>query len=557
MVKINYNGSDAFSGLAPVPYVGREETPIFYSNRWCLVDKITLEGQITGQCLDFEQLVERQNSLISRFSKSFQNFEILQSGDNSIVTESGIVIITESGEILVSASSPYFPIYQSPVTRVVSIDFPQNHYADRIPFSIELECYLSGLHSGVYGVIDPVNKFEFERDEEDVVTIVHTCSAKGINTSSSNSNSLTNAKNYVYSISGWDSQIAPLFISAPGSGIILDSVEEGVNRFDGSYTVTEKYRYDSLENAARILRYRVDLNSGVEGISANINGSIEGGLNSSISFLRAQYSSFDFYTAANSLYTGIFAGELNENPLDFNVVEDSFKNKIDFSINYDDSEYPDLYLIDSTTINTDKAGMDSLSFRGRFKTRGNCHCDTPNRWNLLKAYADSFDLHAFCQAKWEQYGKTTTLMQVPTRISMGENERSCELTLNAEFRELVGSEISGLDYLKYTLSVSPAIPIYSKAPVICEGQYSITDLGYDRRANFSIQGESRISECTSYATGLAAIKSEVNRLAGIYVTGIRKLLVKSNFTQNQQNERLVSFNCVWSSEADRVLDIDY
>lgn len=530
MIIVNYNNQDLFSGISPIPLFSLEESPTFFQNRWCLTDKIIFEGQITGICGGFSGIKTKQQELVSRLSKSMQNLEISQ--DSEVV-------------------------YSAPVAKIVNINFDESTWAGVLPYSIELECYISGLHSGFYGVNDPVNEFSFKQNEDGTVDFTHTCEAVGYTTEVGEP--LQNAKNYVSSISGWNSQVFPLFVGAPTTGILLKSIEEKVNRFAGSYSLVESYRYDPNNPIKGILRYAVSLDSGIEGIvSASIDGNIEGGKNTSLSDLRAIYSGTSFYDRANELYSGVYSGVLNQNPTSFTFDENSFAKNIDFSVSYDNSSHPNPYYIDSTQINKVKNGASSLSLDLVFKWRGNCLCQNESGWLQLNNAANNFDLYSFALSKWNQYGKTTSLNPAPISKSKGEDKLNCELSIGAEFEEVLSVPPSGLDSFDYTLSVNPAVPAYSSTTVICEGQYSITDLRYDKRATFTIQGSSRINSCTDQTLGEQLIKNEINRLAAIYVIGSRKILENGSFTQGEgQNQKNINFSYTWSSEAPRVLDIFY
>lgn len=530
MTLINYNNLDLFSGIGPVPFVTREEQPVFYQNRWCLADKINLNGQITGICEGFSGIKTRADLLISRLSKSLQTFEILEDGDS---------------------------IYRAPIAKINSVNFDDSNWAAVLPYSIELECYLSGLHSGFYGVSDPVNTFEFQESEDGTIELVHTCEAKGYTTE--NGAALQNAKDYISTISGWNSQVTPLYLGVPTSGILLKSVQESINRFEASYSLTETYKYDPENPVKGILRYEVSLESGNEGtVTASIDGGIEGGRNTNILDLRAIYSGTSFYNRANELYSGFFSGVLNSIPVSFSFDEDSFAKSISFSVSYDNNSYPNPYLIDTVTINKNKKGGSNASFQGTFKWRGNCQCQNDFGWNQLNDFVNNYDYYGHVVRKWNQYGKFTPLNPVAVSRSKGEDKLNCEITVSLDFEETSSIPPVGLDYFDYTLRVSPAIPKYSSTPVICEGQYSITRLNYDRRARFTIEGSSKVGNCVNQLLGEALMKSEINRLAGIYVIGSRKVLEEANFTRgDSENPKVINFSYTWSSEAARVLNIVY
>lgn len=530
MTSIKYNNIDPFSGLAPVPFVAREESVVFYKNRFCLIDKLTLEGQITGQCQSFQIMVDKKNELISRFSKSFQPF-----------------LIEEEGET----------IYSAPVTKVLSVNFGDSNMMQLIPFNIELECYLEDLHSGFYGIIDPSNEFSFQDEDDKTVSFVHTCSAKGIRTQYAEP--LENAKDYVHSISGWSSQVAPLFISGVNSSLILKTVQESIDRFSATYSLTETYKYDGESGAAGILRYSSELVSGENGlVEVSIAGSIEGGKNTSVSDLRARYSGINFYNLANTAYGEVFSGSLNTVPNQFDFTENPFTKNVQFTVVYDNDSFPNPFLIDTVTIQKNKRGRNSISIDGQVRWRGNCLCNNEYGIQQIKNFIDNYDFYGHALRKWQQYGLTTSLNPTPSSKSLSQNKNACEYGITLEFEEIAGEIPDGLDFFDYTLSVRPAIPMYSSTPVICEGQYSIKRLKYDRRARFSIDGQAKISECENYDIGLQIIKNEINRLAAIYVIGVNKLIENLVITEGtSDSRRLIAFSASWTSEAPRTFNIPF
>jgi hypothetical protein len=530
VTSIQYNNIHPFSGLAPLPFVGREEEVVFYKNRYCLIDKITLEGQITGQCQSFQTMVDRKNELISRFSKSFQPF-----------------LIEEDGET----------VYYSPVSKVVSVNFGESKMMQLMPFVVELECYLEDLHSGFFGVLDPTNEFSFEEEDDKTVSLTHTCSARGIRTQYAEP--LENAKDYVHSISGWSSQVAPLFVSGANSSLVLKTVQESIDRFSATYSLTETYKYDGESGAVGILRYSSELNSGDNGlVEVSIAGSIEGGRNTSLNDLRARYSGVNFYNLANSAYTELFPGVLNQTPVQFSFDEDSFTKSIQFSVGYDNDPSPNPFLIDTVQIQINKRGRNSISIDGRVRWRGNCLCNNEYGITQIKNFINSYDFYGHALRKWQQYGMATSLNPNPVSKSTSEDKNQCEYGIQLEFEEITSAVPDGLEFFEYTLNVRPAIPIYSNTPVICEGQYSIKRLRYDRRARFSIEGQAKIGECQDYDIGLQIVKNEINRLAAIYVQGVNKLLENLNITEgSSDSNRLIGFSASWTSEAPRIFNIAY
>lgn len=521
MVKIFYDNQDIFSGIAPTPFVGISDSPIRYQSRWGVTEKITLEGEITGQCGTFQDLVDKQNTLISGFSKHFKQLKIV---DNS-----GIV-------------------FNSPITKVNSINFPSNQYSQLLPFSIELEAFDSGKFSGFYGVLDPTNEFSFQKRNDKVIGLTHTISAKGFQTQN---DPLTNAVNYVSSLTGLSSAPTPAFISGITTPV-LKTVEESLNRFDGTYRVSESWVYDTELVGSGILRYSCALDSGFEdGVTkVSLQGTIEGGKNCNITNLRNRYSGINFHSTAGQIYSGFCAGVMNSYPLEYDVSENANKNEISFNIIYDDDPFPNPIVIDSTQLTNSPLSVGVVSTEVTFKWRGNCKCNNEYGWNQLLNAVSSYNFYTKASAKWVQYGNTTILNPNPVSKSITENKFGCQIIIKMTFDEMYDPLPVGVDSIDFNVSVSPSIRMYSSAPSVCEGQYIITNLGYDRRAKFSISGRGRMKECYNKFIADFYARNAVNSLMGHIVNGTDIVIENDSIsTLEGDSGMLFSFNFSWSANA--------
>jgi hypothetical protein len=519
MVKIYYNNVDIFSGLAPTPFVGISDTPIRYQSRWGVTEKVTLEGEITGQCETFQQLVDKQNALISGLSAQFKELKIV---DESTV------------------------VFRVPIAKVNSVNFPSTKYSQLLPFTIEFDTFDSGKFSGFYGVLDPVNEFSFDRKNDKTVSLIHSVSAKGFQTQN---DPITNAYNYVSSLTGLGTAPTPLFISGFSSPI-LKTVDEKINRFEGTYSVDETWVYDPELVGSGILRYAVDLDSGFEdGITrVSIQGRIEGGKNCTINDLRGRYSGISFNALAGEAYSGFAAGILNSYPLEYNFDESPDKREISFNVVYDDNPYPNPIVVDTVQLNNSAQAPGVVSVEVSFKWRGNCKCNNEYGWNQLKSAMASYNFYSKATTKWAQYGNTTTLNPNPVSKSVTENKFNCEIIVKLGYDELYDSIPIGIDSIEYNISISPAIRQYSANPSICEGQYVITDLGYDRRARYSISGRGRMKECYDKLIADFYVRNAVNLLMGQVVLGT-DIVLESNSVSYLEGDSgmLFTFGFSWSA----------
>ena len=141
-------------------------------------------------------------------------------------------VITDGGTVVTSGN----PI-------VGSLSFDEGVWVNRIDYSTEMTIKDSSSASG--NVESFVESWAFTEDENRRnVVVVHTVTAKGIDTSSSGNNALENAKTYALIHTGYDT--APTFIPAftEGSGVLTaySSLRtESADEAEKTYEITEEF----------------------------------------------------------------------------------------------------------------------------------------------------------------------------------------------------------------------------------------------------------------------------------------------------------------------------
>lgn len=201
---IKYNNKNI--GL-PTPLVTLETNSIFDGEKLGDINKIKLIGQLTG---NYNQLTGSQFELIKIFSENFKNFEIYE--DNQKIYEKSGIIID-------------------------SIDFGDSNYYGILNYEINLTS-----KNFNYNIQNPVNEFDMQK-ENNLITLTHTVSAQGINTSSTNkSNALQNAIDFVNNFTGLSS--VPKFFIDENIGI--PDVLYITNTFNSNYN--GKYKRSKFED---------------------------------------------------------------------------------------------------------------------------------------------------------------------------------------------------------------------------------------------------------------------------------------------------------------------
>ena len=227
-VIIYYDSVDVFDNVpCPTPFVTRSNSVINYGTKFGQTSSLTLNGIITGD--GFSGVYDNSLRLLSGFSKNFKELKIVDTSDG-----------TET-------------IFEN-IVKVNNISFDSSTFASATNFTIDLEAYESGLFSGNYGILDPEDSIDITRNDDGEISITRTVSARGYNTIAGRSNALENARNFVTGKTGlaaMNSFAIPYFASGTGNGnsLVLNSQSENINRFEGTYGVTEEYSFQELSGA--------------------------------------------------------------------------------------------------------------------------------------------------------------------------------------------------------------------------------------------------------------------------------------------------------------------
>ena len=355
MNKIIYNNIELPS---PTPFVTLEKDYIFLGRKEGDDDKITLKGQLTG---DFNKLISGQANLINIFSKNFGIFKI---------TESSSTIYEKSGIIL------------------NDISFEESKYNGIIDYTINLTSKKTNQN-----VIEPENIFDFSEDENRILNLNHTISAKGLNTNPANlkSNALDNAIDFVKSFSGLANVPTTNFFNQKNNIFSLKTQGEKIDRLNNKYSITETYTNDLSTSSPTegVCRYSVELQSGAneDFISLRLNGSIEGSLTGNVNSARSKIDPLLFINDYVLKYN------INTTPLSYSLDENPGNKDIKFSYEFDNSPFPNPHAVYSISCQEDRmTQIVRIGINIRVKARGNLN----TRKNLLASfYPTSYVARAF------------------------------------------------------------------------------------------------------------------------------------------------------------------
>lgn len=519
-IQVFYNGANFFSGEnQPVPLYSQTDEFIKYGQNWGVKESLTLNGELI-YC-DYSGLIELQEKLITHFGKDFQTFEVYE--DNQLV-------------------------FEKPLVKINNISFDESRYVGVLPYTIELECYPSGGFGSLFGVLDPEDSWEFNEEEDQTLSISHTISCKGFNTSSVRNNALDNAKNFVLSKTGWNSSVTPTFICSkkfPDFKPCLTDFSENINRFNGTYSVTETYKSDLYYSGYGILRFTTDLSSGIDSfVTINIQGNVEGCKNSPFENVRSRAVEFDkFAQASLHYYEATNLKDLNPSALESGYNEDSVNKKIEFNASFDNDPRPDVFVNYTTDISSGiESQLYTASINGTVEGRGNLKTrweKVQNKWKAVNPfYLVNTDYYEFFGGNPPKPLSTT-----PRSSGVSYNKFDAVISFNLSFDSKINP--SGLKDLQESVSFSPSLQKFSSSPYLdLDGEYSILDLGYKNRAEIVVNLNGTLDGTLPFESVKSSLEDRANDIITEYGTtsGIKLLKLQTSSGNNNS----ISLNASWS-----------
>jgi len=504
-----------FTFPTPSPFVSRNYQSQFVGGDiWVTTVEVTLAGQVailpkrdtSAVGNQYSALKDKRNEITAAFAgalgKNFQTLEV--SGHDTSFTLSGC--------------------------SVTNLSFSSSNYRGLVDYTITLSGYdnTNSFVTANFGVTNPVDTWAYS-DAGGTATLTHTVSAQGYNTSSSY-DAFTKAKAFVNSKKGTSSKIPSFLINNahPGSGLILNTVSEQINRLGGSYGITENYSFATNESeegagletgipkvqtANILLTYslRIDEQQGGDFISVALSGNVAGSKfdhaddpdaddtnSTSWEQVRDDFKSRDFYNLANEAYKNYIRKTdnnnytLNKDPIAFSISPNEHARTIAFNVTFDNND-----LFDKAKIKRGSAYFDyTASFQhDNIKDIINVQCSGTirNRSPLKKSNREAKELldeeilknnsEKIRKEAEELYHKVYpdrtkyVLCPMPLSVSSTENKFDGTITYSATFTDKDFPENSKLRTLSYSVNVDPATQEYRPvASCQSNGHYLIYDL---------------------------------------------------------------------------------
>ena len=492
-VSIQY-GNATFQGSG-TPYVSREQDVIYYGQKWCQVSRLTLNGTLTGN--DTTALNNSRTQLENAFSSDFKTLTIKE-GTTGIA------------------------VFPSCVVRNIDVD-SYNHTAAN--YSIQLDSFdnqnfiTGNLVSGTFGVLDPENSFSYNEQDNGLVQLTHSVSARGVKTGVQSS--LTEAINFVDSLTGVDSiPVSPRFIGGvQASNLVLDSLSRNIDRASSTYSVEEVYSvqtgdmYGVPQVNGFVTEIGTSINSGIgeDYSTINVNYTIRGDKYASEASIRAAApSSGVLYNIATGIYgtANVFKRPINLS------IDDQAKTakRLSVSCDFIDNSFEDIqtaYFDFSSSVNKDEiTDVTEISVNGEFKAIGPVVKKYETVSGLFydeivpSTTGISGYLFDIANSIYSEIGGQFTLNNLPSQIEASEDKFKGIISLSCSFND--SDFIDGEEFFEtsYNVSVTPSRNTYAARPSCNKnGLYGIYDLNSTTRELTDVSLSFKPTGSTSSITG--------------------------------------------------------
>ena len=458
------------------PYFSRTIDAVDYGHRWGSVHNITLNGFITGVANGTGRL----NYLNSVFSDSFKDL-LVESNGNTIYEESHCIL--ES----ISFGNHSFP----------------HESAAAVPYTVKMKAY-----EVPSGVVDVSSLISYQENPDGTVDISHKTSAKGLKT---NLTAIENAYNFVNLFTGINPLLdeSPMLVRGASQAVLL-SVDENVDRLEGTYEVSEKWKYEtgSSDNYLSTFSLSVEDDVSQEFVNLNMNatfvGSIQGDFAGPFG-ARAASVAFDYYAKLAAF--GIATGSCILNSFSSNESPDS--NSVSLNLNFfsgDGLEVGGVFE-NSVTMDWDEVkNLKTYNINSEFKIKG----PNPYREERINAkkheILSNYDHYAgylynvIKDSKvYTKFGSDRDINPLPSDLSINEGETTPSFSLSASYDDsdyikiktatLTNEESYPISAGKseWSINVAPEKWLFSiQKAVNIEGHIMVQDLQCKSRERVSI-----------------------------------------------------------------------
>tara|TARA_R110000751_G_scaffold73100_2_gene148029 strand:+ start:16358 stop:18166 length:1809 start_codon:yes stop_codon:yes gene_type:complete len=576
----------SFQFPVPTPYVSKTFSNEFIGGDiWATKVSITLNGQVallpkedatTGN--NYLGLQSKRDkiakSFAGAFQKNYQNFSVTGHGTDFTLKN----------------------------CTVDSVSFDSDNYVGAVGYSISISGYKNDKDflAANYGVTNPTDTWSYSENEQGTVSVSHTVSATGYNTKNERPDGFIRAKAFVDGRKGTSKKVTSNIIqnAHPESSLILNSQSENIDRFGGSYSITENYSFVSNESSKTIeeesnlpamqtanilLSYSISINEeqGGDFITMDLSGSVTGSKDSSVTWdsIKTDFKNRRFYDLINKAYKRHIKGgsggsrkggsekneNLNKDPVSFSINPDEEARKIDFQVSFDNNQLFEKAKIKNAhsyfdyNISFDHDNITDIidvSCSGTIRTRGSLTKKNRDNKVLLDLMLDNYSSKIRVEAQKLYYKMYPTRTQYslaprPHSISVTQNEFDGSIQYQASFSDKDYPENSQLRDLSYNLSIVPSTQQYKSVPSCLEnGHYLVYDLNLtSKREAVTINTSATADERdeASYVAARGEAKSINDILKNSFLDGDVIRLESQNKVENR-DQSSITYNRGFSQE---------
>jgi hypothetical protein len=378
-------------------------------------------------------------------------------------------------------------VYENSGIIVQSISFEESPYSNLINYSIELN---SSQLSG--NVINPTNEYNFTENEDKTVSLSHSISARGINTSKNpnKSNAMDNAIAFVKSNTGLANIPTVKFISGlTYRPFYMQNFSESIDRLNGVYSIQENYNTKTINsNLPGVLSYTCDITSGADSnvVQINLRGDYKGPKDGDIANLRNTLVISELF-----LYSGYY----NPTPIQYNITENSGENLISFDYTFDNIDLPNPYFKYDANITKDELQqIYNIQVRGDVIARGSApyryYLSTGNLVNLTGGF---MKVASGILTGFKNFNSDTSTSNLRLlNISIDKNPNDSTVSANASYDD---KYMPTGDFINANYSVSVEAPLW-----YMNNQPTCNVKGYHIINDFNITTLPKLSVSTSFTS---------------------------------------------------------
>lgn len=573
-IKVKYGD---FTFPVPSPFVSRNySNETVGGNLWGTNIEVTLVGEIallpdrdTVDRYQYKALSDKREEIAKAFAgalgKNYQTFNVSGHGEDFTLED----------------------------CVVQSVQFATSPYRGIVPYTIVLSGRDRSNASTLsnFGVTEPTDNWQYS-ENSGIASLVHTISAAGYNTNGKQ-NAFLNAKQFVNSRKGTSGKIAPFLIKNvhPDSALILNSVSEQVDRFSGTFAVTENYSFatnesskeaglengiPAMQTANILLTYSLSITDqqGSDFVNVGLSGNVAGTKDRAVTWdqIKQDFRSRNFYDLANKAYQNYIQRtgqniELNKSPVTFSISPNEEARTIGFTLNFDNN---DLYS-KAKIKNSDGAYFDynisfqhdnitdivSVSCNGTIRTRAALHKKNSAAKDLLDntiLVNDSKVIRDEAQRIYQNMFPSRSnykLSPKPSDLQIRKNEFNGTITYSASFSDRDFPENSSLLSLDYSVDINPALQEYRPAAsCLQDGHYLIYDLDLKQKregVTVNTTAKSFKKDASSFSSSVLDVKSVNDFLKESFIDGEVARLDAENKVENRELAN-ITYNRSFSHE---------